>query len=368
MGAFTSRRCNLCRSKIGDFLNLKHKKVIMTQVSEYPSLSIIVPVLNMDKTIRETMNSLVELDYPKDNLEIIIVDGNSIDNTREIVKEYSVMIVDQEGKGLNAARNTGIKYSTGDIVAYTDGDCIVPDDWAKKIAYNFDDPVIGFVGGTIEGYDRRSILSNYIDESLFQATPGFRIRIETTDLRLLQLPAGANMAFRRKALARVKFFDENITYGFDDLQPVEAMGFKGFRIILDPDVNIKHQHRSTLSELFKQHFNYGRGGTLLVIHKRASVLASWYAGYLIFSSALLSIFMFLLYLGFKINHPMPFNLAFGSLCLFWTFTSLYYLPVSVYSKKFWKIIVYPSLDILRGIAFTIGGLYQMAKSLSQKVI
>ncbi|MCW4013595.1 MAG: glycosyltransferase, partial [Candidatus Bathyarchaeota archaeon] len=201
-------------------------------MSEYPSLSVIVPVLNMGKTIRATLDSLMKLDYPEDNIEIIVVDGKSKDDTRRIVKEYPVQLVDQEGKGLNAARNTGIKHSSGEILAYTDGDCVVPRDWAKKIVDNFEDPFIGFVGGTMEGYDPTSVLSNYMDESLFQSTPGFRIRIETTDLKLMQFPAGANMAFRRRALARVRFFDENITYGFDDLQPVEAMGFKGFRIVL----------------------------------------------------------------------------------------------------------------------------------------
>jgi GT2 family glycosyltransferase len=220
----------------------------------------------------------------------------------------------------------------------------------------------------MEGYDRNSVLSNYMDESLFQSTPGFRIRIETTDLKLMQFPAGANMAFRRRALARVKFFDENITYGFDDLQPVEAMGFKGFRIILDPEVNILHQHRSTLPELLKQHFNYGRGGSLLVIHKRASVLASWYAAYLISTLATLGILAFLLYIGFKVNHPLPFNLAFGIAGIFFAFNTIYYLPVSIKSRKIWKILVYPALDILRGIAFTFGGLYQMIQSLSQKVV
>jgi glycosyltransferase involved in cell wall biosynthesis len=339
----------------------------MVQVSEYPSLSIIIPVLNMDRTIRATLDSLMKLDYPQDKLEIIVVDGKSKDNTSKIIKEYPVLLIDQEGKGLNAARNTGIKYSTGEILAYTDGDCVVPRNWAKKIVGNFEDPFIGFVGGTMEGYDRRSILSNYMDESLFQSKPGFRIRIETTDLKLLQFPAGANMAFRRKALARVSFFDENITYGFDDLQPVEAMGLKGFRIVLDPEVNILHQHRSTMRELLKQHFNYGRGGSLLIIHKRASILASWYAAYLISTLALLSVLSFLLYIGFKINHPMPFNLAYGLVGIYWVLNTLYYLPVSIRSGKIWKIIIYPALDILRGFAFTFGGLYQMVQSLILKV-
>jgi len=339
----------------------------MARVSEYPSLSVIVPVLNMGRTIRATLDSLMKLDYPRENLEIIVVDGQSKDDTRKIVGEYPVILVDQEGKGLNAARNTGIKHSSGEILAYTDGDCVVPKNWAKKIVENFDNPLIGFVGGTMEGYDRRSILSNYMDESLFQSKPGFRIRIETTDLKLMQFPAGANMAFRRAALAKVKFFDEHITYGFDDLQPVEAMGFKGFRIVLDPEVNILHQHRSTLRELLKQHFNYGRGGSLLIIHKRASILASWYAAYLISTLAIFLIFGFLLYIGFKINHPMPFNLAYGIIGIYWVLNTVYYLPVSIRSGKLWKIIAYPALDILRGIAFSLGGLYQMVRSLILKV-
>jgi glycosyltransferase involved in cell wall biosynthesis len=339
----------------------------MVKMSEYPSLSIIVPVLNMGKTIRDTLESLMHIDYPKEKYEVIVVDGNSKDDTRKIVKEYPVKLVDQEGTGLNAARNTGIKHSSGEILAYTDGDCVVPPNWAKRIVKNFTEPLIGFVGGTMEGYDKANILSNYMDESLFQSTPGFRIRIETNDLELMQFPAGANMAFRRRALERVKFFDENITYGFDDLQPVEAMGFKGFRIVLDPEVNILHQHRSTLKDLMKQHFNYGRGGSLLVIHKRASILASWYAAYLISTLATISILSFLLYIGFKIDHPMPFNLASGILGLYWIFNAIYYLPVSLQTGKPWKILVYPALDILRGIAFTVGGLYQMIESLLLKV-
>ncbi|MCW4048459.1 MAG: glycosyltransferase [Candidatus Bathyarchaeota archaeon] len=340
----------------------------MVQAGELPSLSIIVPVMNMVRTIGDLLESLMDIDYDKDKLEIIIVDGNSRDGTREIIEEYPVTLVQQEGRGLNAARNTGIKYSSGDIIAYTDGDCVVPRDWAKAIVENFRDPSVGVVGGIMEGYDKSDLLSNYIDETFFQVTPGFRYRIETTDLRLMQFPAGANMAFRRSALARVSFFDENITYGFDDLQPVEALGFKGFRIVLDPSVNIRHQHRSNIWALMKQHFNYGRGGTLLVIHKRTSLLASWFASYLIFTMSALGIFTFLLYLGIRLRHPMPFNIVLGSFGIFTSFIMIYYLPISVLGGKIWKLFAYPVLDILRGFAFTCGGVYQLFKSLSKRVI
>ena len=340
----------------------------MAQAGEALSISVVVPVLNVAKTVRDLMESLMNLDYDEDKLEIIVVDGDSKDGTREIVQEYPFMLVQQEGKGLNAARNTGIKYSTGEIIAYTDGDCVVPPSWAKSIVANFQDLGVGFVGGTLDGYNKNEPLSNYMDETFFQVTPGFRFRMEGTSLRLLQFPAGANMAFRRSALARVDYFDENITYGFDDLEPVEEMGLKGFRIVLDPEVNVLHQHRSTLGDLMKQHFNYGRGGTLLLINKRTSNLAYWFSSYMIFMTGMLAFFLFMMYLWLKIRHPLPLNLGLGSLGLFMLVIMLYYLPVSVSTGKPWKLLAYPVLDLLRGLTFAFGGIYQMFKSTSQKVI
>ena len=340
----------------------------MAQAREVFSLSVIVPVLNMAKTVRDLMESLMRLDYDSDKLEIIVVDGDSKDGTREIVQEYPFRLIQQEGKGLNAARNTGIKYSTGEIIAYTDGDCVVPPGWAKAIVANFRDPGVGFVGGTMEGYDKNEALSNYMDETFFRVTPGFRFRVEGTDLRLLQFPAGANMAFRRSALARVDFFDEKIIYGFDDLEPVEELGLKGFRIVLDPEVNVLHQHRSTLGGLVKQHFSYGRGGTLLLINKRTSNLGYWFSSYMIFMTGMLIFFIFMMYLWLRIRHPMPLNLGLGSLSLFMIVIMLYYLPVSVGTGKPWKLLAYPALDLMRGLAFAFGGVYQLFKSTSQKVI
>lgn len=339
----------------------------MVQASEVFSLSVIVPVRNMARTIRDLMESLMHLDYPRDKLEIIVVDGDSKDGTRDIVQEYPFRLIQQEGRGLNAARNTGIKYSTGEIIAYTDGDCVVPSDWAKAIVANFRDPGVGFVGGTMEGYDKNEALSNYMDETLFRVTPGFQFRVEGTDLRLLQFPAGANMAFRRSALARVDFFDENIFYGFDDLEPVEEMGFKGFRIVLDPEVNVLHQHRSTLGGLMKQHFNYGRGGTLLLINKRTSNLAYWFSSYMIFMTCMLVFFLFNMSLWLRIRHPLPLNLGLGSLGLFMVVIMLYYVPVSINTGKLWKILAYPVLDLMRGLVFAFGGIYQLFRSTSQKV-
>lgn len=330
---------------------------------EDPSISIIVPVKNSARTIEVLLDSLMKLEYDREKLEVIIVDGNSTDGTREIVSKYPVKMYDEEGRGLNAARNTGIKYSRGEILAYTDGDCVVPANWAKSIAKNFRDPSVSFVGGLVEGFDKVDFLSVYMDETFFQVKPGFRGRRESTDLELLLFPAGCNMAFRRHALAKINFFDERIDYGFDDLDPVEKLGSRGFRIVLDPDVRVLHQHRTTLKAILKQHFNYGRGGTLLIIYKRASKLARWFTTYLIVTTFGLSISVLMLTSSIVMQRWLPMSVIMWLLGLTFLFLMTLNMEVAFRTRKLHKLIVYPVLDIVRGLFFTLGGLTQLFRAL-----
>lgn len=330
------------------------------ETERHPSISVIVPVRNSAKTIGDLLDSLMSLEYTPDRLEIVVVDGNSSDGTRKIVEEYPVLLVDEEGKGLNAARNTGIKWSTGEIVAYTDGDCVVPPDWARSIARNFRSPLVGFVGGNVEGYDKGNFLSIYMDETFFHAKPSFKWRKVDNRLNLLQFPAGCNMAFRRDALAKIDYFDERIEFGFDDLVPVEEVGDRGFRIILDPEVYVYHQHRTHLGEMLLQHFNYGRGGAKLIRAKRReSKLAQWFTTYLISSTFSLALTSALLTLGLLLNQRVPLEIALGGLTFFYAVLTVLYLETALRTRSLRKMLFYPILDITRGVVFTLGGVTQL---------
>ena len=83
-----------------------------------PSVTVIVPVRNGEQTIQPLLESLQKLDYDRNKVEVIVVDGNSTDKTREIVKKYPVKLVVEEKKGLNLARNVGIKCSNGEDFRY----------------------------------------------------------------------------------------------------------------------------------------------------------------------------------------------------------------------------------------------------------
>jgi len=333
---------------------------------EDPLISIIVPVKNSARTVRDLMDSLMKLDYDGGKLEIIVVDCRSSDGTRKIVSAYPVLLVGEEGRGLNAARNTGIRWSTGQIIAYTDSDCVVPPDWAHAIAKNFRDPSVSFVGGLVRGYDQEGFLSTYMDETFFNAKPVFRWRREETDLSLLNFPAGCNMAFKRSALDKVNYFDERIDHGFDDLDPVEKLCSRGFKIVLDPEVSVYHQHRTSLREMLKQHFKYGRGGTLLIIAKRASKLAGWFTSYLITSTFAISAEIFLIFFGIWLKSWWPIRLGVNFAAIIFAILMTFYIETAFRTRSLSKLILYPALDVTRGIFFTLGGIAQLFKELGRK--
>ena len=97
------------------------------------TVSIIVPAYNEEEKISELIESLLDLDYPNKLLEIIIVDNNSSDKTKEIIKQYPVKLLEENNKQSSyAARNRGIRNSKGGILAFTDADCVVKADWLMR--------------------------------------------------------------------------------------------------------------------------------------------------------------------------------------------------------------------------------------------
>ena len=332
----------------------------ITQGSE-PTVSIIVPVRNGEKTIPALLESLMKLDYNRERLGFLVVDGNSEDKTKDIVRQYSsIKLIAQDGDGLNAGRNTGIRNSKSEIIIFTDSDCIVPVDWVRNIVKNFDDSRIGCLGGSIKGCNG-DFLSDYADNSFMPVLRIFNKREVLDSVRLLQrYPAGCNMAFRRKALEDAGGFDESIRHAFDEDELVERVCRAGYKMVLDPDCLVLHKHRSSLKELWKQNFRYGRGiGFLLRKNKARDSITKWallnlsgcvswfFLGVILASLVLTS--------GWKTLYVFPLGLALAPLVGL----------VLIYARRALKnghpsrIVTYPFIDILRLSAFSVGEIYQL---------
>ena len=104
-----------------------------------PFVSVIVPVLNSEKTIERCITSLLDQDYPMDKYEIIFVDNGSTDHTLKILNNFNknIKILKEPIESSYRARNKGIMNTKGDIIAFTDSDCVA--DYNEMEINNRDD-------------------------------------------------------------------------------------------------------------------------------------------------------------------------------------------------------------------------------------
>lgn len=333
-----------------------------------PKLSIVIPVKNGADQIRDLLDSLMGIDYNGDRLEIIVVDGKSTDATREITQRYPVKLLTEEKPGINGARNTGLRLSSGEIIAFTDYDCVVPDNWAKSIVNEFHDPSVGCVGGSVSRY-KDSFLSRYADESLIPVMRTFKKRVMIDRIYLpFSYPMGCNFAVKKAAIEKAGLFDERFTCGFDELEFVERICKKGYKLVLTPDVMVQHKHRQSLLGLLKQTFRYGKGGGILLrIKGLKSVFGRWVFLSLIgFFAWVLSGLTFALHTVFS-----------GDLLYLAALLSLVFIPplilLLIYLMRTIKVkgrhrrlLAYPLLDILRFFAFASGILVGLFKYADKK--
>lgn len=131
-----------------------------------PLVSIIITTYNHSQFIADAIESILNQSYQ--NLEIIVIDDGSIDNTKEIVKEYrTVTYFYQKNQGLSAARNTGIKKATGEYILFLDADDLLYPDGislnVKAISYNDD---VAFVSGSYKYVDVNKVEEEAISQSI----------------------------------------------------------------------------------------------------------------------------------------------------------------------------------------------------------
>ncbi len=345
------------------------EEILMEGYKSQPSVTVIVPVRNGEPTIKPLLESLQRLDYARERVEVIVVDGNSTDKTTDIVKKYPVKLVVERKKGLNAARNTGIRNSNGDIIAFTDCDCVVPSNWVTKIVENFKDPQVSCVGGSAKGLNG-DFISQYADNSVVPLMPFFKKREELDMVRpFLRHPAGCNMAFRRKVAEKVGYFDEEIQYGFDEVEFTERVCRAGYKMILDPNVFVWHKHRSTLREFLKQNFRYGRGsGVLLKSKKMKNMVSTWsFLSLLGFISWLLIVGS-MTFVTFTTSSSISYLLLFGFTVMPLLIMMTFYAHRALKSKRYVRAIIYPFIDLFRVFSFCFGEVYQLFKKSRKRAI
>jgi O-antigen biosynthesis protein len=226
----------------------------------YPKVSVVICAYDADRTIDPCLASLEKLRYP--NYEVVVVNDGSRDGTRAISERYAesnprlFRLINQENKGLSVARNVGMEAASGEIIAYTDSDCVVDPDWLTYLVYKFQAGFVA-VGGPNFPPPEESAVAAYV-----AASPGGPTHVLLNDEVAEHIP-GCNMAFRKRALEEVGGFQPIFTAAGDDVDLCWRLQNLGHTIGFSPSAMVWHFRRNTVRDYFKQQRGYGKAEALL---------------------------------------------------------------------------------------------------------
>jgi len=222
----------------------------------YPKVSVIVCSYNGGKTLDRCLESLKHLSYP--DYEVILVDDGSKDNTPEIAAKHPwIVSIRQENKGLSVARNVGGTAAQGEIIAYTDSDCMADPDWLYFLVGTLLSGEYAGVGGP----NISPPAENWI-QACVAAAPGGPSHVLLTDVVAEHIP-GCNMAFYKWAFEKVGGFDPEYRKAGDDVDFCWRLQQEGQVIAFSPAAIVWHYRRFTLDAFRKQQEGYGEAESLL---------------------------------------------------------------------------------------------------------
>lgn len=127
-------------------------------------VSVIVPFYNSGKYIERCVEALLDQTNAKERHEIILVNNNSTDSSADIIRRYpQIKLISEKQRGSYAARNRGLKEAEGEIIAFTDSDCVPAANWLKEIESTMVNPDVGIVIGSCR-FAGESILLSMLED------------------------------------------------------------------------------------------------------------------------------------------------------------------------------------------------------------
>lgn len=321
---------------------------------DLPFVSIIMPVRNEADFISRSLTSILNQDYPRELMEVFVLDGMSIDNTRKIVvalkeKYKCLKLIDNPQKVVPPALNMALDYARGEVIIWVSGHSEVAPDFIKQgIRALAEHPEAWSVGGPIT-HEGSSVIGRGTALALSK-----KIVIGNALHRIPSFEGyaeGAPLPFiRRWVFDKIGRFDESLVRNADD-EFYLRIRLAGGKIFLSRSIKYKYFVRDKINQLFRQYFQYGFWRILAVRKHRfiasfrhtippiffISIIIMFFAG-AFFKNSIVAFFLPFLYLllllilclenlpkaGLRVGICMPLVIitmhtgyAFGFICGIW---------------------------------------------------
>jgi len=226
----------------------------------HPFISLLLPIRNEENYIEACLKSLRAQDYPADRMEILVADGLSTDNTRQIVANWMkqdprIRIYDNPKQIVPTGLNLLIPQAKGDILIRVDGHCVLASDYVSKCVRHLLEDGVDGVGGPMHsiGQDIISQVTAVAMSSKFGVgNSSFRTETGLTKLAdTVPFPA-----YTRSIIEKVGLYDEELVRNQDDEYNYRTRAAGG-KILLADDVRSDYFSRGSFAKLWKQYFQYG---------------------------------------------------------------------------------------------------------------
>ena len=225
-------------------------------------LSVICPIYNEESRIEECILSILAQDYPKEDLEVLFVDGQSSDRTREIIANYMlnysfIKLLDNPKRIAPAALNIGIRASSGDIIMRLDAHAKYPANYFLLLVSKLKESGADNVGGVCRTLPAKDTsvcraIAHAMSSPFGMGNSYFRIGSDH-EMWVDTVPFGC---FKREIFDKIGLFDEELVRNQDDEFNGRIIK-NGGRILLLPEVVVDYFARDSLTKTAKMFFQYG---------------------------------------------------------------------------------------------------------------
>lgn len=222
--------------------------------NNWPGVSIIVPILNAERTLEQCIRGVLLQEYPPDKYEAIFVDNDSRDASLAILEKYKdrVLMLMEKKRGSAAALNSGIRHAKHGYIAFTDADCIPEKMWLRELIISAENnPYADFIGGKIISFNQHSSIEKF-GEEIFD----HRLAIQYYKPPYI---ITANVLVKKERLFQMGLFDEAFLRGKDP-----EIAFRGYfkyksQFVYTDKAIVCHFNYNTLWALLFKGVLHGKG-------------------------------------------------------------------------------------------------------------
>jgi len=253
------------------WLSSSFKNYKSTFVSKNPKISIIVAARNEELNIGFLLNCLISQEYPKEKIEFIIINDHSDDKTSQIIKDFikkdkRILLIESKNipDGISPkkwALKQGVDQSTGEILLFTDADCILGPQWSKKISSTFNNLNVGMVLGP----SPLGISNNFWSKAIYVDSIALDAIMFASAIKGIPMTAsGRNLAIRKEVFDLINGYESvnKFISGDDDLI-MHLINDKGYKILpcIHQDVIVKSPAPESLLSFIKQRLRFASKGS-----------------------------------------------------------------------------------------------------------